>query len=203
MVIQWPNFEVFFIYIWIEFDYTSVFPERFSHFTLPYFPGTGAAEQLDSAGCSSWWFPKCCEQGMPGLLFLNIHSMSAACVKVFAPLSLKTTKLFNTHIYKTCSRSNLGLLALIWRSCHGTPLRWISFSLPLLHRPSRLPCILSKAETPFSTCHFGSSVIKPSPSWHGFQLGGIQFYLRAARRNSRQNNVQGVRLKKICLQCCH
>lgn len=88
-----------------------MFPERFSHFTLPYFPGTGAAEQLDSAGCSSWWFPKCCEQGMPALLFLNIHSMSAACVKVFAPLSLKTTKLFNTHIYKTCSWSNLGLLA--------------------------------------------------------------------------------------------
>lgn len=114
--------------IWLSF-----FPERF--FPFHTFPGTGAAEQPYNAGCSSWQFPKCYEQGMPGILFLNNHSSSSASVKASRLLILKARKLF------LCINTlNLSVQTwafwLIWGSCPSTSLDWIFFSLLLLHRPT-------------------------------------------------------------------
>lgn len=83
----WGLFHMNLRAIWLAF-----FPERF--FPFHTFPGTGAAEQPYNAGCLSWRFPKCCEQSMSGILFLNNHPRPSASVKASRPLILKARKLF-------------------------------------------------------------------------------------------------------------
>lgn len=132
MVIHW--FEVSHMNlraIWLPF-----FPERFFPFHI--FPGTGTAEQPYNAGCSSWQFPKCCEQSMPGIFILNNHSRSSASVKSSRPLILKAIN-FPMHKYMKLPCANLGFL---------TYLRKLPFQLGLnLLFPALVPQTLSNKQS--------------------------------------------------------
>lgn len=96
----------------------------------PVFQELEATEQPHSAGYS-WQFPKCCEQHMPRILYLNIHQMYSASVKVSRPLTLKGRKLFFMYNYIRIASVQTWAFWLIGGNCPDSSLEWISFSLPL------------------------------------------------------------------------